>query len=138
MTDTIRMSLADIEALSSRALMCAGAGAEAAASVGRSTMLAERDGIALRRLQPRERELGQAGAVVLHAVAQAEEMQRAGEFGQRARLAEVHVPRDVRVGRVVVHEHADDARHAARHGHLARAQQRHLREAHVARGDGRR
>ena len=44
MTDTIRMSLADIEALSSRALMCAGAGAEAAASVGRSTMLAERDG----------------------------------------------------------------------------------------------
>ena len=46
MTDTIRMSLTDIEALSSRALMCAGAGAEAAASVGRSTMLAERDGIA--------------------------------------------------------------------------------------------
>lgn len=46
MTETIRLSLDAIESLSRRALVAAGASPQAAASVARSTVLAERDGIA--------------------------------------------------------------------------------------------
>lgn len=46
MTETIRMSLGDIEAFASRILIAAGCNPTAAAIVARSTMQAERDGIA--------------------------------------------------------------------------------------------